>query len=89
MLHSGVNNISGWDYNILDKHDIGYYLVINHDVLIITKCFIEFLSVINFFHKGGSSGAAVAGAIRTIKELGLGKNSRIVVILPDNVRNYM
>ncbi|CAI2725547.1 unnamed protein product [Schistosoma spindalis] len=38
---------------------------------------------------GGSSGAAVAGAIRTIKELGLGKNSRIVVILPDNVRNYM
>ncbi|XP_018646114.1 cysteine synthase, putative [Schistosoma mansoni] len=38
---------------------------------------------------GGSSGAAVAGAIRTIKQLGLGKNSRVVVILPDNVRNYM
>ncbi|KAH8850300.1 Cystathionine beta-synthase [Schistosoma japonicum] len=38
---------------------------------------------------GGSSGAAVLGAIKTIKQLGLGKDNRVVVILHDNVRNYM
>ncbi|CAH8469732.1 unnamed protein product [Heterobilharzia americana] len=38
---------------------------------------------------GGSCGAAVLGAIKAIKELGLGKGSRVVVILPDSVRNYM
>ncbi|CAH8465042.1 unnamed protein product [Schistosoma turkestanicum] len=38
---------------------------------------------------GGSSGAAVVGAVKIIKQLGLGKGSRIVVILPDSVRNYM
>ncbi|KAJ1917200.1 cystathionine beta-synthase [Mycoemilia scoparia] len=36
---------------------------------------------------GGSSGAAVEGAIRAARELGAGK--RCVVILPDSVRNYM
>ena len=36
---------------------------------------------------GGSSGAAVAGAIRAAKKLGKGK--RCVVLLPDSVRNYI
>lgn len=36
---------------------------------------------------GGSSGTAVAGAVKVAKELGPGK--RCVVILPDSVRNYM
>jgi cystathionine beta-synthase len=39
---------------------------------------------------GGSSGAAVAGAIKAIQQhLQTRKNSRIVIILPDSVRNYM
>jgi len=36
---------------------------------------------------GGSSGTAVWGAIEAAKQLGPGK--RIVVILPDSIRNYM
>jgi len=38
---------------------------------------------------GGSSGAAMAGAIRAIKEAHLGPGQRCVVILADSVRNYM
>jgi cystathionine beta-synthase len=38
---------------------------------------------------GGSSGAAVAGAIQAIKDFGMKKGQRVVVILPDSVRNYM
>jgi len=38
---------------------------------------------------GGSSGSAMVGAIRAIKSHGLGKGKRVVVILPDSVRNYM
>jgi cystathionine beta-synthase len=38
---------------------------------------------------GGSSGSALAGAIRAIKELGIGKGKRVVVLFPDSVRNYM
>lgn len=38
---------------------------------------------------GGSSGSAVTGAIKAIKESGLGQGKRVVIILPDSVRNYM
>ncbi len=38
---------------------------------------------------GGSSGAAMWGAIQAAKELKLTKEHRVVVILPDSVRNYM
>mmetsp|Transcript_54658 Transcript_54658/g.133956 ORF Transcript_54658/g.133956 Transcript_54658/m.133956 type:complete len:543 (-) Transcript_54658:74-1702(-) len=38
---------------------------------------------------GGSSGMAVAGALEACRRLGLGKGKRVVVILPDSVRNYM
>lgn len=38
---------------------------------------------------GGSSGSAVAAAIKVIKEQRLGKMHRVVVILPDSIRNYM
>ncbi|CAH8480969.1 unnamed protein product [Schistosoma mattheei] len=56
---------------------------------IVVHRLLQILIILIHCFECGSSGAAVAGAIRTIKELGLGKNSRIVVILPDNVRNYM
>ena len=38
---------------------------------------------------GGSSGTALAGAIKAIKDLKIGKGKRVVVLLPDSVRNYI
>jgi cystathionine beta-synthase len=38
---------------------------------------------------GGSSGSALSGALRAIKDFGLKPHQRCVVILPDSVRNYM
>ena len=38
---------------------------------------------------GGSAGAALWGAIQIAKELKLGADKRIVVILPDSIRNYL
>lgn len=38
---------------------------------------------------GGSSGSALVGAVNAALHYKLGKDKRIVVILPDNVRNYM
>ncbi len=38
---------------------------------------------------GGSSGTAMWAAIKYIKENNIGKGKRCVVLLPDNIRNYM
>ena len=38
---------------------------------------------------GGSSGCAMSAAIRLIRELNIGEGKRVVVLLPDSVRNYM
>ena len=38
---------------------------------------------------GGSSGAAVVGAIKLAKQLNLGKDKIMVVVLPDSLRNYI
>lgn len=38
---------------------------------------------------GGSSGCAMAAAVRLIKELNIGAGKRVVVLLPDSVRNYI
>lgn len=38
---------------------------------------------------GGSSGSALAGAIKAIKDFNFGKGQRCVVLLPDSIRNYM
>lgn len=38
---------------------------------------------------GGSSGTAMAAAVKLIKELNLGEGKRVVVLLPDSIRNYM
>lgn len=45
------------------------------------------ISQICFLAAGGSSGAALAGALKVARSLDASK--RVVVILPDNVRNYM
>ena len=38
---------------------------------------------------GGSSGCAMAAAVRAIKEMNIGEGKRVVVLLPDSVRNYI
>jgi len=38
---------------------------------------------------GGSSGTAMWGALKFIKENNIGKGKRCVVLLPDNIRNYI
>ena len=38
---------------------------------------------------GGSSGTALAAAMKIIKELEIGEGKRVVVVLPDSIRNYM
>jgi len=38
---------------------------------------------------GGSCGSAVVGAIKAIKQAGLKKGQRCVIVMPDSVRNYM
>ncbi|KAI1153362.1 putative cystathionine beta-synthase [Nemania diffusa] len=38
---------------------------------------------------GGSSGSALAAAIKAAKDLGLGKDDVVVVILPDSIRSYL
>jgi len=38
---------------------------------------------------GGSSGSAMAAMVKAAKDLGLGKDDVIVVILPDSIRSYL
>lgn len=38
---------------------------------------------------GGSSGTAMAAAMKFIKENNIGEGKRVVVVLPDSVRNYI
>ncbi|KAI2612369.1 cystathionine beta-synthase [Hypoxylon fragiforme] len=38
---------------------------------------------------GGSSGSALSAALKAVKDLQLGKNDIVVVILPDSIRSYL
>ncbi|KAI0138636.1 cystathionine beta-synthase [Hypoxylon sp. NC0597] len=38
---------------------------------------------------GGSSGSALSAALKAVKDLGLGKDDVVVVILPDSIRSYL
>ncbi len=38
---------------------------------------------------GGSSGSAIAAMVKSVKELDLGKDDVVVVILPDSIRSYL
>ena len=38
---------------------------------------------------GGSSGSAIAAMVRGVKDLGLGKEDVVVVLLPDSIRSYL
>ena len=38
---------------------------------------------------GGSCGSAMAAMVKSVKDLALGKNDTVVVILPDSIRSYL
>ncbi|KAK8159747.1 tryptophan synthase beta subunit-like PLP-dependent enzyme [Phyllosticta citrichinensis] len=38
---------------------------------------------------GGSSGSAMAAMVKAVKDLGLGKDDVVVVVLPDSIRSYL
>ncbi|KAL8912387.1 MAG: hypothetical protein Q9171_002573 [Xanthocarpia ochracea] len=38
---------------------------------------------------GGSSGSAIAAMVKSVKDLGFGKDDTVVVILPDSIRSYL
>jgi cystathionine beta-synthase len=38
---------------------------------------------------GGSSGTAMYAAVKYCKEKNLGKDKVVVVVMPDNIRNYL
>lgn len=38
---------------------------------------------------GGSSGSAVVASVKVAKQLKLGKEKTVVVVLPDSLRNYI
>lgn len=38
---------------------------------------------------GGSSGSAMAATMRAVKDMGLGKDDVVVVMLPDSIRSYL
>ncbi|KAI0393101.1 putative cystathionine beta-synthase [Xylariaceae sp. FL0594] len=38
---------------------------------------------------GGSSGSAMAAMVKAVKDLGLGKDDLVVVVLPDSIRSYL
>lgn len=38
---------------------------------------------------GGSSGSAMAAMVQAVKDLGLGKDDVVVVVLPDSIRSYL
>ena len=38
---------------------------------------------------GGSSGSAMAAMVRAVKDLGLGKDDTVCVVLPDSIRSYL
>lgn len=80
----------GYDFipTVLDRHLIDcWYKTVDSDSLLLSRELIRHEGLL----VGGSSGAAMNGAVRAIEELGFKEDpsKRVVVILPDGVRNYM
>lgn len=80
----------GYDFipTVLDRRIVDkWYKTIDSDSLRLARELIRLEGLL----VGGSSGSAVWGAIEAIKDLGYtdDPSKRVVVILPDGVRNYM
>ncbi|TGJ79758.1 hypothetical protein E0Z10_g9001 [Xylaria hypoxylon] len=78
----------GYDFipDVLDRHKVDkWYKTDDKESFILARRLIaeEGLLV------GGSSGSAMAAALKAAKDLGLGKDDVVVVVLPDSIRSYL
>ncbi|MCJ1395952.1 cystathionine beta-synthase [Xylographa bjoerkii] len=78
----------GYDFvpDVLDQHSVDlWYKTNDRESFMYARRLIaeEGLLV------GGSSGSAIAAMVRAVKDLDLGKDDVIVVILPDSIRSYL
>jgi cystathionine beta-synthase len=91
-LNNGITSYKvegiGYDFipEALDRSTVDFWLKTNdRESFLMARRLIRYEGLLC----GGSSGTAVAGAIQAIKDAKLPKGSRVVIILPDSVRNYM
>lgn len=79
---------TGYDFipTVCERSQVDkWYKTIDRDSFIMSRRLIKEEGLLC----GGSSGASMYSAIKAIKDFGLKKGQRCVVILPDSVRNYM
>ena len=82
LSYSVVWNIN--NYNLIDvySNDIPNTLFWKS-----MNAVFSFLNVL--FLQGGSSGSAMANALKAVKDFGMKAGQTCVVVLPDSIRNYM
>jgi cystathionine beta-synthase len=79
---------TGYDFipTVLDRAIVDHWVKVDDtDSLIMARRLIRSEGLLI----GGSSGGTMAGAIKAIKELGIGAGKRVVCLFADSVRNYM
>lgn len=91
-MKAGFYEVEGIGYDfiptVLDRHLIDrWYKTKDADSLTLSRELIRHEGLL----VGGSSGSAMHGALRAIQDLGFKDDAskRVIVILPDGVRNYM
>ena len=78
----------GYDFvpDVLDQHTVDkWYKTDDMEAFMYARRLISEEGLL----VGGSSGSAIAAMVRGVKDLGLGKNDVVVVILPDSIRSYL
>ncbi|CAD8153187.1 unnamed protein product [Paramecium pentaurelia] len=78
----------GYDFipKVLDRTEIdGWVKTVDYDSLLMARKLLSQEGLLC----GGSSGATVWGALEWAKSQNFTENQRIVIILPDNIRNYI
>lgn len=90
MPESGMYEVEGIGYDfiprVIDRSLIDEWMKIGDEEAL---PFARRLVKEEGFLCGASSGTAMAACIKYIKEHNIGKGKRCVVILPDNIRNYI
>ncbi|KAG5453652.1 Cystathionine beta-synthase [Clonorchis sinensis] len=78
----------GYDFipTVLDRSGVDkWYKTSDQESLLMTRRLIREEGLLC----GGSSGAALVAALRAARDYKLGKGHRLLIILPDSIRNYM
>ncbi|VDP80623.1 unnamed protein product [Echinostoma caproni] len=78
----------GYDFipTVLDRSGVDkWYKTIDPESLLMARRILREEGLLC----GGSSGAALVAALQAAHDFSLGKDDRLVVILPDSIRNYM